>query len=141
MESNALNVCNPENSSTIYIMKKGDTKIYPSKIKKVEKIHFPNIDVYNINLEENELNVRSIINRNIEKDAKCALIYDPLIESWIYIGISKEAIKEFIKSNASKKLDEISNRMDKLQNELNKLSKEKEEIEAEINSEISESLK
>ena len=58
-----------------------------------------------------------------------------------YVGVSKEAIQQFINSKGSRKLEGILKEIEKKQAELNELMQKKQRAEAEANLEINESLK
>ena len=57
-----------------------------------------------------------------------------------YIGTSKEAISEFIKSGATKKLKSILKQIEDAENQLIELNKQKDELQQKIDTEITESL-
>ena len=59
----------------------------------------------------------------------------------VYLGVTKDAISDFIKSEGDRKLPGVLKQIGELQSKLEKLYKEKEEIENDINIEITESKK
>lgn len=152
-EAAAKNVHNPRKGSTVYLMVKGESKAYAVKVEDVQKIKTPyyskgGYDIV-IKFSENPLGVEYIRNSHFgsieytDESEQCDTHAVSINgkNQVIYIGVSKEAIKNFVSSKAEDKLTSVLNQITKKQEELNELLKEKEKLEGEINLEITESLK
>lgn len=146
-EAAAKTVHNPRKGSTIYIMKIGDTKAIPVRVERVEKIKtrwHGNSGGYDIHIElddnsydfTNYTEIHFAGNFNYSDEKYQCITYDGF-----YIGVSREAIKEYINSKAQNKLSGVLKQIEKLEAQLTDLYKEKEKIEEQINTEITESLK
>lgn len=156
VEAAAKNVHNPRKGSTIYILKKGETKALPVKVSNTTKIKIPwygNTGGYDINIElsDNEYGITGWTERHYgvgfdysdEKYQVREFIYtdkDSKASSY-YVGVSKEAIQSFISSISSKKLEELMKEIENKQKELDELMRQKQKLEMDINIKITESLK
>lgn len=155
-EAAAKNVHNPRKGSTVWVLKEGDTKALPIKItdnRKAKSAWYGKSGGYDINIElaQNEYNIDGWVEPHYGRDwdysdekyqVKSMAIPD--LNSKVatyYVGTSKEAIQEYIRTAGSKKLDNILKQIEKVQNELNELMQKKQRAEAEANLEINESLK
>lgn len=147
-EAAAKDIKAPRKGSTIYILKDGETKAIPVKVTDIEKRKDP---FYSrggytriISLEDNiydfdgyDINHWSDPGMNAPVQVWSAYFGNSLY----YLGTSKEVISEYIKSRASKKLEDVLNRINYMEEELAKLKMEKDKLEFAVNSEITESLK
>lgn len=156
VEAAAKNVHNPRKGSTIYLLRKGETKALPVKVSNTTKIKIPwygNTGGYDINIElsDNEYGITGWTERHYgvgfdysdEKYQVREFIYtdkDSKTSSY-YAGVSKEAIQSFISSISSKKLEELMKEIENKQKELDELMQEKQKLEMDINIKITESLK
>jgi len=149
-ESAAKDVKIPRKGSTIYILKDGETKAIAVKVANVLKVKSSwygrsgGYDV-DIELEDNSIGVtgwRTMhyadpkLDEPIQVDTKS--IKDI---GTVYIGTSKEAISEFIKSSSSKKLKVLLKQIEDAENELAELNRQKDELQQRIDTEITESKK
>lgn len=146
-EAAAKNVHNPRKGSTIYLMKVGETKAIPVKVERVEKIktkwhgNSGGYDIY-IELSDNSYNFTHYTESHYAGDFDWSdEKYQCITYNGFYIGVSKEAIKNYISSKAQNKLSGILKQIEKLESELDEVYKEKQKLEEEINTEITESLK
>ena len=156
VEAAAKNVHNPRKGSTIYILRKGETKALPVKVSNITKIKtswYGNNGGYDINVElsDNEYRITGWTERHYgrgfdyskEKYQVKEFTYtgkDSKVSSY-YAGVSKEAIQSFISSITSKKLEELMKEIENKQKELDELMREKQKLEMDINIKITESLK
>lgn len=148
-ESAAKDLHKPRRGSTIYMMKKGETKSYKVVIDDVwvKKTNDPGVQRIYIRFEDNPLNIDVMTNihfpghKEFYEKPKLATLesFDDI--GAVYLGVTKDAISDFIKTEGDKRLPGVLKRIEKLQFELEKLYKEKEEIENDINIEITESKK
>ena len=146
LESAAKDLHKPRRGSTIYMMKKGETKSYKVVIDDVwvKKTNDPGVQRIYIRFEDNPLNVDVMINTHFQghpefyETPKLATteLFDNI--GTVYLGVTKDAISEFIKSEGNRRLPGVLKQIDELQSKLEKLYKEKEEIENDINIEITE---
>ena len=147
-ESAAKDIKIPRKGSTIYLLKDGDSKSISVKVANVTKIknswygRSGGYDV-SIELEKNEYEFPGWITNHyadpkldepiqVSVKAKNGITY--------FAGTSKEAISEYIKSDASKKLKNILKQIEDAENQLFELNKRKDELQQKINIEITESL-
>lgn len=156
-EAAAKNVHNPRKGSTVWVLKEGDTKALPIKIAdnhKVKSAWYGKSGGYDINIElaQNEYNIEGWIEAHYGgnfdySDEKYQVKLIVLTNTstnkneTYYVGTSKEAIQEYIRTAGSKKLEGILKQIEKVQSELNELMQKKQRAEAEANLEINESLK
>lgn len=155
VEAAAKNVHNPRKGSTIYLLRKGETKALPVKVSNTTKIKIPwygNTGGYDINIElsDNEYGITGWTERHYgvgfdysdEKYQVREFTYtgkDSKASSY-YAGVSKEAIQSFISSITSKKLEELMKEIESKQKELDELMRQKQKLEMDINIKITESL-
>lgn len=156
VEAAAKNVHNPRKGSTIYLLRKGDTKAIPVKVSNVTKRktswygHSGGYDI-DVQLSDNEYGITGWLEPHYghgfdysdEKYQVKEFTYagkDAIVYSY-YAGVSKEAIQSFISSTSSKKLNGILQEIDKKQKELDELLQKKQKLEGEVNIEITESFK
>jgi len=153
-EALAKDVKIPRKGSTVYLLKDGDTKAIPVKVADVTKDRHPwygsskGYDVY-VYLEDNKYNFTGWVTSHYNDPA----LDKPLqveIHGYgdddgptllMYVGTSKEAISDFIKSNATTKLNALLSQIQKAESELEELKQKKSKLEITINTEITESLK
>lgn len=150
LESAAKDIKIPRKGSTIYLLKDGDTKAIAVKVANVVKIKNSwygrngGYDV-DIELEDNSIGVTGWttmhyadpkLDEPIQVDTKS--IKDI---GTVYIGTSKEAISEFIKSSSTKKLKVLLKQIEDTENELAELNKQKDKLQQRIDTEITESKK
>ena len=156
VEAAAKNVHNPRKGSTIYILRKGETKALPVKVSNITKIKtswYGNNGGYDINVElsDNEYGITGWTERHYgrgfdysdEKYQVKEFTYtdkDSKASSY-YAGVSKEAIQSFISSITTKKLEGLMKEIENKQKELDELMREKQKLEMDINIKITESLK
>ena len=148
-ESAAKDLHKPRRGSTIYMMKKGETKSYKVVIDDVwvKKTHDPGVQDIYIRFDDNPLGIEIMTNIHFPghpefyKNPKLATLTSFENTGPVYLGVTKEAISEFIKSEGDRKLPGVLKQIGELQSKLEKLYKEKEEIENDINIEITESKK
>ena len=148
-ESAAKDVKIPRKGSTIYILKDGESKAVPVKVTNVVKVKSSwygrsgGYDV-DIELENNSTGVtgwRTMhyadpkLDEPIQVDTKS--FHDI---GTVYIGTSKEAIYEFIKSTSTKKLKNLLKQIEDTENELAELNRQKDALQQKIDTEITESL-
>lgn len=149
VEAAAKNVHNPRKGSTIYVMKKGESKAVPLKVTNVRKIktawYGKSSGGYDIvvELEDKAFDLFEI---NGWAEPHYGKDWDYSDEKYqvaevgdLYVGVSKEAIQSYINSKGSNKLDGILKQIEKVQNELDKLMQKKQKAEAEANLEVNES--
>lgn len=151
-EALAKDVNVPRKGSTVYLLKVGETQAVPVKIVDVLKVRnswygsSKGYDVH-VELEDNKYNFPGWMTAHYG-DPK----FDkPIqVDTWkygdagdevLYVGTSKEAIAEYIKTKASKRLERVLNDIAKLEQELADLRKEKDKLEIDANAEITENLK
>lgn len=151
-EALAKDVKVPRKRSTVYLLKDGDTKAIPVKVADVTKVRnswygsSKGYDVY-VYLEENEYNFTGWMTSHYNDPALDKPIqvntwkYGDADDEVLYVGTSKEALTEYIKTKTSKKLERIVSDIAKLEQELADLHKEKDKLEIDVNTEITESLK
>lgn len=156
VESVAKNVHNPRKGSTLWVLKDGETKALPIKVEDNYKVksawYGKTSGGYDINIElaKNEYNIDGWTEAHYGKDwdysdekyqVKPMCLNDVNGKTaTYYVGTSKEAIQEFIRTQGSKKLEGILKQIEKVQNELAELMQKKQRAEAEANLEINESL-
>ena len=155
IEAAAKNVHNPRKGSTLWFLKDGETKAIPIKVVdnyKVKDSWYRGTNGYDINIElaKNEYNIDGWTEPHYGKDwdysdekyqVKPMGFYDGSKTIHYYVGTSKEAIQEFIRTQGSKKLEGILKEIEQVQKELDELMQKKQRAEAEANLEINESLK
>lgn len=151
-EALAKDVHKPRKGSELYVMPTNSNKAYRIKVEDVlvrpmyatrsgnryKYNDSKDSKVFNIVFAENELGIDGYTSYHFS-----SIDYEPIFCELVgdcYIGVSKEAIKEYINSQSKPKLEDIVKKIAKLENELIELQKEKSELENRINSEITESL-
>lgn len=160
VEAAAKNVHMPRKGSTIYVLKKGESKAVPLKVTNVRKLknawYGKNSGGYDIviELEDKAFELFEIngwtqphygygFDYSDEKYQVKEFTYtgkDSKVSSY-YAGVSKEAIQSFISSITSKKLKGLMKEIENKQKELDELMQEKQKLEMDINIKITESLK
>ena len=152
-EALAKDVKVPRKGSTVYLLKDGDTKAIPVKVADVTKVRnswygsSKGYDVY-VELEENEYNFTGWMTSHyndpaLDKPLQVEIhgygeVDGPTL--LMYVGTSKEAISDYIKSDATKKLNVVLSEIQKAEAELEELKQKKSKLEIKINTEITESL-
>ena len=148
-ESAAKDLHKPRRGSTIYMMKAGETKSYKVEINDVwinKKTGDPGVHYIEIRFDKNPLGIEKMSNihfpghKEFYDKPKLAEIVSFDEIGRVYLGVTREAIEEFIKSEGNKKLPSIMKQIGELESKLEDLYKQKEKIEADIAIEISESL-
>jgi len=147
-ESAAKDVKIPRKGSTVYILKDGETKAIPVKVANVLKVKsswYGRSGAYDvvIELEDNAIGItgwRTIHYADPKLDEPIQVDTKGIKDGTVYIGTSKEAISEFIKSSSSKKLKVLLKQIEDAENELAELNKLKDELQQRIDTEITESL-
>ena len=148
VESAAKDLHKPRRGSTIYMMKKGETKSYKVVIDDVwvKKTHDPGFQDIYIRFEDNPLGIEVMTNihfpghKEFYEKPKLATIVSFENTGPVYLGVTKDAISDFIKSEGNNKLPYVMKQIGELQSKLEKLLQQKEELENDINIEITESL-
>lgn len=155
VEAAAKNVHNPRKGSTLWVLKDGETKAIPVKVVDTYKVKgswYRGTDGYDINIElaQNEYNIDGWTEPHYGRDfdysdekyqvKSMALSNTEGKTSMYYVGTSKEAIQDFIRTKGAKKLEGILKEIEKVQNELDELMQKKQKAEAEANMEVNESL-
>lgn len=147
--TNTKSTVNPRRGATIYILKDGDSKCVATKVVDTKKVIARSWDKsgksYNnyITLSDNEYGIKGyefFVIGSIDykdKDQVTTFSYDG---DTYYAGISAQAIKAFIDNHASDKLSDILSEITELEEELAGLYRERDELQAKINTEITESL-
>ncbi len=151
VEAAAKNVHMPRKGSTIYVLKKGESKAVPLKVTDVRKIknawYGKSSGGYDIviELEDKAFDLFEI---NGWTEPHYGKDWDYSDERYqvtevgeLYVGVSKEAIQSYINSKGANKLDGILQQIEKVQKELDELMQKKQKAEAEANLEVNESLK
>ena len=151
-EALAKDVKVPRKGSTVYLLKVGETQAVPVKIADVLKVKnswygsSKGYDVH-VELEDNKYNFTGWMTAHYNDPALDKPIqvdtwkYGDADDEVLYVGTSKEALTEYIKTKASKRLERIVGDIAKLEQELADLRKEKDKLEIDANTEITESLK
>lgn len=153
-EAAAKNIHNPRKGSTVYLLKKGESKAIPVKISNTYKIKdkwYGSSGGYDIEIEfeNNAYGVEAYRENHYGGDFDYSDEKHQVREiSWYvkgegnsyYVGVSKEAIQNYINTKASKKVEGLLKQIEKLQKELNDLEEQKQAAEADANLEITESL-
>lgn len=156
-EAAAKNVHNPRKGSTLWILRDGETKALPIKVTDNYKVksawYGKTSGGYDINIElaQNEYNIDGWVEPHYghnwdysDEKYQVKSMAIPDLDSKVatyYVGTSKEAIQEYIRTAGSKKLEGILKQIEKVQDELAELMQKKQRAEAEANLEINESLK
>ena len=137
---------NPRKGSTVYVLKDGESKAIQVKIVDVYKTKKSKEGSYDVNIElgDNKYDfdgyteyVFGTINYDGPKLVNAGTWVD---KGTFYIGVSKEAIQEYINTNAANQLKGVLNQIADAEKELAELYKKKEKYEAKANLQISESL-
>ena len=149
LESAAKDIKIPRKGSTVYLLKDGDTKAIAVKVANVVKIknswygRSGGYDV-RIELEENDYKFDGWITMHYAEPKLDEPIQVDTKTSYelgtFYVGVSREAISEFIKNGANKKLKAILKQIEDAENQLLELNKQKDELQQKIDTEITESL-
>ena len=148
VESAAKDIKIPRKGSTVYLLKDGESKSIPVKVANVTKIknswygRSGGYDV-NIELEDNEIGFggwRTSHYAEPKLDEPIQVNVYSGGGNTIYVGTSKEAISEYIKNGANKKLKSILKQIEDAENQLIELNKQKDELQQKIDTEITESL-
>lgn len=149
VESAAKDVKIPRKGSTIYLLKDGESKAIAVKVADVQKIknswygRSGGYDV-NITLADNEYGFDGWMTMHYADPKLDEPIQVDVKTSYelgtFYVGTSKEAISEFIKNGATKKLKAILKQIEDAENQLIELNKQKDELQQKIDTEITESL-
>lgn len=151
IEAAAKNVHSPRKGSTIYVLKKGESKAVPLKVQDVRKINngwysksSGGYDIV-IELEDKAFDLFEI---NGWTEPHFGKNWDYSDEKYqvaeigdLYVGVSKDAIQSYINSKGSNKLEGILKQIERVQKELDELMQKKQKAEAEANLEVNESLK
>ena len=142
----------PRKGSTVYLLKVGETQAVPVKIADVLKVRnswygsSKGYDVH-VELEDNKYNFTGwmtshyndpALDKPIQVDTRR---YGDADDEVLYVGTSKEALAEYIKTKASKKLERVLHDIADYEQKLIELRKEKDKLEIDANAEITESLK
>ena len=151
-EALAKDIKVPRKGSTVYLLKVGETQAIPVKVNDVIKVktkwygHSKGYDVH-VELDDNKFNFTGWLTMHygepdLDKPIQVQIYrYGNGDDEELYVGTSKEAIAEYIKTNASKRLERVVKDIAKLEQELADLHKEKDKLEIDANTEITESLK
>ena len=148
LESAAKDIKIPRKGSTVYLLKDGESKSILVRVDDVQKIknswygRSGGYDV-NITLADNEYGFdgwRTMHYADPKLDEPIQVNVYSGGGNTIYVGTSKEAISEYIKSNASKKLKSILKQIEDAENQLLELNKQKDALQQKIDTEITESL-
>jgi len=158
VEAAAKNVHNPRKGSTIYLLKDGDSKAIKTTIKDVRKVKnswYGKSGGYDINIELSD-NAYGITgwrephyggdwDYSDEKYQVQTITFSKMFmnsdsgSGTFYIGVSTEAIQQFINTKGSDKLEGLLKEIEKKQAELDELMQKKQKAEAEANLEVNES--
>lgn len=153
VESAAKNVHNPRKGSTIYLLKDGDSKAIKTTIKDVRKVKnswYGKSGGYDINIELSD-NAYGITgwrephyggnwDYSDEKYQVQPIAWGNVADgATFYVGVSAEAIQQFINTKGSNKLEGLLKEIEKKQAELDELMQKKQKAEAEANLEVNES--
>ena len=148
-EAAAKNVHMPRKGSTIYVLKKGESKAVPLKVTNVRKLknawYGKNSGGYDIVIELED-KAFELFEINGWTQPHYGYGFDYSDDKYqvtevgdLYVGVSKEAIQSFINSKGNNKLEGILKQIEKVQKELDELMKKKQQAEAEANLKINES--
>jgi len=150
-EAAAKNVHMPRKGSTIYVLKKGESKAVPLKVTDVRKLkngwYGKSSGGYDIVIELEDkafdlFEINGWTEPHYGKDWDYSDEKYQVIEVGdLYVGVSKEAIQSYINSKGTNKLEGILKQIEKVQKELDELMQKKQKAEAEANLEVNESLK
>ncbi len=154
MESAAKNVHNPRKGSTMYLLKDGETKAIKVTVVSVTKVKNSwyskgsgGCDIV-IGISDNEYGIDTWIEPHYGKDWDYSdekyqvreLFFGDEIGK-VYVGTTKEAIKQYISARGSSAIKGLSTRVAELKKELEEAEKKLAQAEANANIEITESLK
>ena len=148
-EAAAKNAREPRKGSVVYILKDGDTKAVKATVTDTRKIKDRKWDTTGksyttyVTLGANDYDLADYSTftfGTIDYTDKDMVITIKSNDEKYYIGISAEAIKEFINSGLTKELSTVLAKIGKLEDDLAKLYQERDELENKINTEITESL-
>lgn len=147
-EAAAKDLHKPRRGSTVYLMKKEESKAYKVTITDVimRKTNDPGVRYIDIKFSDNPLKVETLTNTHFVnnpefyKDPKLVTLQSYEGIGTIYIGVTKEAIQEFINSDANTKLNGLIKKIRNAEKELDDLYKQRDELEYQANLEITESL-
>lgn len=149
MEAAAKNAHLPRKGSTVYILKFGDSVTVPAKVDDIVRTKMyggrDRSFIAEIKLSSNKYGLESYTQHHFDTisydDERCQVVSLREYGDNYYIGISKEAIQQYVNNIGNTRLPNLLQSIEQKESELAELYKKKDEAEAQANLVVTESLK